>query len=898
MFFQLSLRSLRGCIVATGFSLAGIQPAALCVPAAPPDYRFHVDVLAEGMPQPMQLEFAPDGRIFFIEISGKVRIYKQRERAVVDAGTIEVTTAQENGLLGMALDPEFARNGFIYLLHSSKQFVGQTLSRFTMNGDVLDPASRVDLLSYPEQRQECCHHAGSLRFGPDGCLYVGSGDNTNPFADSNGYAPIDERSGRGPWDAQKSAANPNDLRGKILRIKPTPDGKYSIPQGNLFPPGTPGTRPEIYVMGCRNPWRYNFDARTGILYFGDVGPDAGSDDPQRGPRGFDTINQVRAPGNWGWPYARGKRAYIEFDFATKQPGKPYDLAKPVNNSPNNTGAHELPPVQSPMIWYPGGRSAEFPMLAQGGRTACAGPVFHFRPEFKQTSGFPEHYENCLLIYDWSRPFLKWARLDAQSNLVGVEDFPGVVQLVAENQTPANVTGTIVRRPVDAIFGPDGCLYMFDYGSTWGANKDAKLLKVSHQWGNLAPVAKASARNNVGREPLTLELSSAGSLDHDGDPIRYEWRLGEKVFSTESAPKLVLDSPGNYRVDLNVIDAKGARGTASVSAIVGNTPPVVQFLKPADGDFFLPGKPIDYELVVHDTEDGDSSAKGDEFSIRTLVSAAWKKGDAAYGETEIDRGLALMKQSDCFNCHTAEQPLVGPPLVEIAKKYRGQAGALDASVNRVIKGSTGIWGQVPMLPHGQHTADEVHMMVQWIYTLERGKGAPTMLRGLRGQIVAPQKNETTRSCTLDASYTDAGRGAAAPLTGTATIHLRHPCVEAENNDGQSGPQTLGANSAGGKKMLGAIADGQHVRFANVNLAQMSKVIARVASAGAGGRIELRAGSPHGSLLASLDVTPTGGWETWTELTAPIVARAPRSDLYMCFVNPGKGGLMNVDWLQFE
>jgi cytochrome c len=650
-------------------------------------------------------------------------------------------------------------------------------------------------------------------------------------------------------------------------------------------------------MGCRNPWRYNFDAKTGILYFGDVGPDAGSDDAQRGPRGFDTINQVRAAGNWGWPYVRGKKAYIEFDYLAKQPGKPFDPAKPLNNSPNNTGVHELPPVQPPMIWYPGGRSTEFPILGQGGRTACAGPVFHFRPEFKQTSGFPDYYENCLLIYDWSRPFWKWARLDAQSNLAGIEEFPRVIQLVAENQSAANTSGTVVRRPVDALFGPDGCLYMFDYGSTWGANKDARLLKISYQWGNLAPVAKASAKNNVGREPLTVEVSSAGSLDHEGDAIRFEWRLGDKVFSTEPAAKLVLNAPGNYRIDLKVIDAKGAVGQTSVSAIAGNTPPLVAFVRPHDGDFFSPGKPIDYEVKVHDAEDGDSSAKADEFSIRTLVSAAWKKGDAAHGESEIDRGLALMKQSDCFNCHTAEQPLVGPPLMEIAKKYRGQAGALDASVNRVVKGSTGVWGQVPMLPHSQHTADEVHMMVQWIYSLERGKGAPAMLRGLRGQIVAPP-NDTVRSCTLDASYTDAGRATATPLTSTATIRLRHPRIEAENNDGQSGPQTLGANSAGGKKMLGAIADGHHVRFASLNLTNMHKVTARVSSAGAGGRIELRAGAADGDVLASFEVAPTGGWETWTELNAPIVAPAARTDLFVCFVNPGKGGLMNLDWLEFE
>ena len=81
--------------------------------------------------------------------------------------------------------------------------------------------------------------------------------------------------------------------------------------------------------------------------------------------------------------------------------------------------------------------------------------------------------------------------------------------------------------------------------------------------------------------------------------------------------------------------------------------------------------------------------------------------------------------------------------------------------------------------------------------------------------------------------------------------------------------------------------------------MTRVIARVSSAGAGGRIELRAGSKVGATFcASFEVAPTGGWETWTELSAPLGAHPPRTDLYVCFVNPGKGGLMNIDWLQFE
>lgn len=871
--------------------------AAGAITPAPTDYRFKAETLAEGVPQPMQLEIAPDGRIFFIEIAGKVRIYKPADRQIVEAGALEVTTAQENGLLGMALDPDFARNHFIYLLHSAKQFSGQTLSRFEAKGDQLDLATRKDLLSYEEQRQECCHHAGSIRFGPDRLLYIGSGDNTNPFADSDGYAPIDERPGRGPWDAQKSAANPNDLRGKILRIKPTAEGKYGIPPGNLFPPGTPGTRPEIYVMGCRNPWRFNFDSKTGILYYGDVGPDAGGDNPRRGPRGFDTINQVRAAGNWGWPYVRGNEAYIEFDYTTKQAGAPYDPRKPVNNSPNNTGRKELPSVQPPLIWYPGSDSREFPVLGRGGRTACAGPVFHFRPEFRETGGLPAEFENCLLIYDWSRPFLKWARLDKDSKLVGIENFSSVVQLVAENANPANEmkSATIIRRPADAIFGKDGCLYLFDYGTTWGANKDSKLVRISYQWGNLAPIAKARGKNPPGREPLTVELSSEGSIDPDGDAIHFEWRLGDKLISTEAAPKFILNQPGNYRIDLRVIDAKGASSLASVPVLVGNSPPDVRFISPHEGDFFTAGRPLKYQVAVRDAEDGDSAAKGDEFAPRTLVAVTWSKGDGTSGD--IDPGLTLMKQSDCFNCHTPEQKLVGPPLVEIAQKYRGQAGALDASVGRVIKGSTGVWGQLPMLPHVQHTADEVHTMVNWIFSLQSGKGAPSMVRGLNGEIIAPN-DDSIRTSTLEATYTDAGRPPASALTSSVAVKLRSRRLEAEQNDEQTGPQTLGGSKASGKKFLGAIADGHAVRFASLNLMDSASVTWRVASAGEGGRIELHSGSKTGELLTAVEVKPTGDWENWIELTAPLKAAPARTDVVILFTNPGKSGLMNLDWLQFN
>jgi cytochrome c len=118
-----------------------------------------------------------------------------------------------------------------------------------------------------------------------GNLYLTVGNNTGNVL----MAQTDERPGRHNWDDQRGSANTNDLRGKIIRIHPEPDGTYTIPEGNLFPSGTPRTRPEIYTMGHRNPYRISIDSHTGVLYWGDVGPDANVDSVGRGPRGYDEI---------------------------------------------------------------------------------------------------------------------------------------------------------------------------------------------------------------------------------------------------------------------------------------------------------------------------------------------------------------------------------------------------------------------------------------------------------------------------------------------------------------------------------------------------------------------------------------------------------------------------------
>jgi cytochrome c len=257
----------------------------------------------------------------------------------------------------------------------------------------------------------------------------------------------------------------------------------------------------------------------------------------------------------------------------------------------------------------------------------------------------------------------------------------------------------------------------------------------------------------------------------------------------------------------------------------------------------------------------------------------------------------MKSSDCFNCHQVEQKIIGPSYMEIADRYRGQPAAVDAAVKRVREGSTNVWGQVPMLPHPQHTTDEVTIMLRWVFGLEKGKGGTVLARGLTGEIAAP-KDGQSGSFVLEATYTDAGRPPAGNLSGKATVALRSRRVEAESGEVQ-GPKINGDGKAGGKKVLGSINDKHFVKFSSINLADVGGFTARACSGNVGGTIELRTGGIDGPLLGSVAVPNTGGWDKWIEQTTKFQnLPEKRADVFAVFVNPGKGGLMNLDWLQFN
>ena len=171
-------------------------------------------------------------------------------------------------------------------------------------------------------------------------------------------------------DARRSAMNTNDLRGKVLRIKVDDNGSYTIPAGNLFAQGTPETRPEVYAMGFRNPFRIQVDSKD-IAYITDYSPDSQIPQTYRGPQGTGRVEVVRAPSNYAWPLCMTPNLpYYQWNFNTSHSAgpanpQPYECDNPAKG-PDNTsrwntgqtidptaapGRVQTPPVTQPDLWY-------------------------------------------------------------------------------------------------------------------------------------------------------------------------------------------------------------------------------------------------------------------------------------------------------------------------------------------------------------------------------------------------------------------------------------------------------------------------------------------------------------------------------------------------------------------
>jgi glucose/arabinose dehydrogenase len=228
-------------VTALVVSMAAGKAGATTLPAG-----FTETLVANGITAPTAMEIAPDGRIFVLEQPGRARIIKNGALLTAPFLTVTVNASLERGLLGIAFDPAFATNHFVYVYYTATSpAIHNRVSRFTANGDVAVAGSELVLLDLPDLSSAENHNGGAVHFGPDGKLYIGVGENANPSAAPLLTTPM----------------------GKILRLNA--DG--TIPTDNPFYTQTTGINRAIWAKGLRNPFTFAFQPGTGRLFIDDVG---------------------------------------------------------------------------------------------------------------------------------------------------------------------------------------------------------------------------------------------------------------------------------------------------------------------------------------------------------------------------------------------------------------------------------------------------------------------------------------------------------------------------------------------------------------------------------------------------------------------------------------------------
>ncbi len=833
----------------------------------PPDEnRFTKVVLEDNLFEPIELAVLPDERILYIQRRGGVRLYYPEDQMSEEIYRFDVShkynnrkkeeDEAEDGLLGLAIDPNFEENGWVYFYHSlAGDRPVNVLTRWVLDGDQLNEESMVTMLEIEVQREECCHTGGSITFDAQGNLYLSTGDNTNPF--DTRYAPIDEREGRYPWDAQKSSANPNDLRGKILRITPQADGSYTIPEGNLFAPGTPGTRPEILGMGMRNPYRISVDQKTGYVYWGDVGPDAGEPKDGQGPAGHDEVNQLREPGFFGWPlFVADNKAYFDRDFTEEAGTTQFDPARPINDSPNNTGMQELPPAQPAFIYYPYGPSEEFPIVGTGGRNAMAGPVFYSDMFSGAERAFPDYYDGKLFIYDWMRGWIIAVTMDAEGDLVELEKFMPSYKF---------------SNPMDMEFGPSGDLYMLEYGTGWfQQNENARLIKIEYNGGNRQPVIDLKTEKTKGAVPFTASLTAAESYDYDHDDLQYVWTItdeDDKTVATYQTADIehTFDKVGRYTAQLELKDGKGGQSSQKITIMAGNEPPSLEIgMGQTNSMFFFPDRQINYDIKVSDREDGE--IPDDEVAVTfDFLKEGYDQIEAAQGHVSADEisayaaGKNLIAQSDCASCHKVDTKSVGPMYIDIAQKYKDVPKSGDYLISKIINGGNGVWGEVAMAAHPDLSVSDAAKMVSYIMSLAEGQDGPQV--PLQGSYTVSSKDMIPGkgSVIIRAAYEDKGANGMPSIKSQEVIILNAPYLDLHSNIAE---EDVNKMTYEGMDLIMATSHGGHVGYDEIDFTGVGAISVSASAPQqmgfVGGKVVVRIDSPDGPIVGESPMIKPGAF----------------------------------------
>jgi len=267
-----------------------------------------------------------------------------------------------------------------------------------------------------------------------------------------------------------------------------------------------------------------------------------------------------------------------------------------------------------------------------------------------------YYNKKVFFYDWIRRWIKVLTLKPNGDLENIEPF---------------MADTKFNAAIDMETGPDGRIYVLEYGSGWFLkNKDAGIARVDYNTGNRPPEVKnVTASKAYGQLPLKV-MFNVLAKDPENDKMTYVWNLGNGVKKTTTVPTLAytFTKKATYNVSVAVIDDQGA-GTISkaVTVFAGNDSPALK------------------------------------------NKLALEKANAP--------GKALMLSLDCKSCHKVNEKSVGPAFMEVAKKYPKNVATIDRLAKKIIKGGHGNWGDVDMPAHPALKPDEAKKILNWIFSLK-------------------------------------------------------------------------------------------------------------------------------------------------------------------------------------
>lgn len=501
--------------------------------------------------EPLKMDFQMDADgnvdIFFIERKGAIKFYDGKTKAVRVLGTIaSLEIGGEDGLTGLALDPDFKNKKRIFLYYATKPTF--RVSRFNLDPVTLalQPATEKVVLEWPSSRGRW-HTSGAMKFDAYGDLWISAGDNETMM--------------QGP-------ANPSSIRGSILRIHPKEDGTYSIPQGNLWETAaayfdgkanatvaakyrdSTKARREVFVKGVRNPYTLTVDPvrRWGI--WGDCGPDQESGSSPDSAIWTEEHNIATTAGFYGWPF------WTSIQHVQKV--KPYS-SEPTENAAWGDWSALKP--DAPVNPFAGMAIPELVPAQIGTHSyahSCAmtGPIYRYDGTLKNTAKLPPSFNRMWLVTDFNRGTIKAVKINDAAKVVAadVEIFKGV--------------SPNFNKPLDFQQGPDGALYYLNYScGTWytadactgiyridykGACQDPSLKLEMPTALDRNPVARASQGPRVAIASGRIAVGVAGGFtfalhDMNGKVVRSFSSEGAHEY--RAADLLAGSKPGVYFVRL-------------------------------------------------------------------------------------------------------------------------------------------------------------------------------------------------------------------------------------------------------------------------------------------------------------------------------------------------------------